>query len=148
MSTQAVPPPPSGGSKPVVPHVGTSQNYQPGTGHVAKGEGRVQICHFSNNPSNKDYFKKLISHNRCLKLAPFLLQCQSSPIFSLQAVIRESVAYIVTQANKSPPSPACLSQSTTLHSTGNISADGSENKKKSQPQLHSGTVSSLLFFPL
>ena len=38
------------------------------------------------------------------------------------------------------------SQSATLHSTGNISAEDSVKQEQSQPQR--GTVSSLLFFPL
>jgi hypothetical protein len=40
------------------------------------------------------------------------------------------------------------SQSTTLHSTGNISAEDSVHKDKVGHNSTHGTVSSLLFFPL
>jgi hypothetical protein len=43
---------------------------------------------------------------------------------------------------------ARLSQSATLHSTGNISSEGSEHKNKAGYNSKRGTVSSLLFFPL
>jgi hypothetical protein len=96
----------------------------------------------------KDYFKKLISHNRRAKLAPSLLQCQSSPISCLRAVRRENVSYIVTRANKRPAKTIRLSQSASQHSTGNISAESSENKKKAGHNSTCGIVSSLLFLPL
>ncbi len=41
-----------------------------------------------------------------------------------------------------------LSQSATLHSTGNISAEDSVKKNKAGHNSTRGTVSSLLFFPL
>ncbi len=58
-------------------------------------------------------------------LAPSLLQCQSSPISFLRAVRRENAFYIVTRAHKRPVETARHSQSATLHSTGNISVEGS-----------------------
>jgi hypothetical protein len=81
-------------------------------------------------------------------LAPSLLQCQSSPISFLRAVIRENVSYIVTQAYKRPTEMTRLSQSATLRSTGNISAVGSVYKNKAGHNSTRGTVSSLIFFPL
>ncbi len=59
------------------------------------GGGGVQICHFSNNSTMKQYFKMLISHGRQVFLALSLLQCQSLPISFTRAVKRENVAYIV-----------------------------------------------------
>jgi hypothetical protein len=59
-----------------------------------------------------------------------LLQCQSWPISFLRAVRRENVSFIVTQAYKRPAKMARLSQSATLRSTGNISAEGSVYKIK------------------
>ncbi len=58
------------------------------------------------------------------------------------------MSYIVTQAYKRPAETARLSQSVTLHSTGNISAEGSVQKNKADYNSTRGTVSSLLFFPL
>jgi hypothetical protein len=96
----------------------------------------------------KDYFKKLISHKRSAKLAPSLQKCQSLPISFLRAVRRENVSYKVTRAYKRPAKITHRSQSATLHSTGNISAEGSEHKNKADDNSARGTVSSLLFFPL
>ncbi len=104
--------------------------------------------HFSKCSLIKEYFKKLISHNRRAKLAPSLIQCQSSPISFLRAVRRENVSYIVTRAYKRSAKMTRLSQSATLHSTGHIFAEGSENKNKASHNSTRGTVSSLLFFPL
>ncbi len=46
------------------------------------------------------------------------------------------MAYIATQAYKRPAETARLSQSATLHSTGNISAESSEHKEQIRPQQH------------
>jgi hypothetical protein len=56
------------------------------------------------------------------------------------------VSYIVTRAYKRPVETAPLSQSVTLHSTGNIYAEGSVYKNKAGHNSTRGTVSSLLFF--
>jgi hypothetical protein len=150
------------------PHVGTHQNGPPGhakwtrqdrprsaktcqTRHLSRDRGREKkgaTRHFSNCSLIKDYFKILISHNSRANLAPSLLQCQSSPISFLRAVRRENVSYIVTRAYKRPAKTTHLSQSATLHSTGNISAEVRENKNKAGHSSTRGTVSSLLFFPL
>ncbi len=66
-----------------------------------------------------------------------VLRCQSLPISFLQAVRSENVSYIVTRAYKRPAKTACLSQSATLHSTGNISAEGSEHKPATTVQWNS-----------
>jgi hypothetical protein len=63
-------------------------------------------------------------------------------------VRRENVPYMATQAYTRPAKTTRHSQSATLHSTGNISAEGSEHQEQSWQQQHTGTVSSLLFFPL
>ncbi len=150
-------PPQSGESKVVglkwrVPTWGTRQ-YPPGpapTRHLSHDRGRGKkgaTRHFSKCSLIKDYFKKLISHNRRARLAPSLLQCQSSPISFLRAVTRENVSYIVARAYKRPTKTTRLSQSAALHSTGNISAEVSENKNKAGHNSTNGTVSSLLFFP-
>jgi len=76
------------------------------------------------------------------------MQCQSLPISFLRAVRRENVSYIVTRAYKRCTKMGSLSQSATIHSTGNISAEVSENKNKAGHNSKRGTVSSLLFFPL
>ncbi len=81
-------------------------------------------------------------------LAPSLLQCQSSPISFLRAVMRENVSYMVTGAYKRPAETAHLSPSVTLCSTGNISAEGSVYKNKANQNSTRGEVSSLLFFPM
>ncbi len=164
MATQAaLPPPKVAGLKWRVPHMGTSQNDPPGpantrqhpprpatTRHLSRDRERGKkraTRHFSKCSLIKDYFKKLI-YTIEAKLAPFLLQCQSSPISFLWSVRRENVFFIVSRAYKRPAEMACLSQSATLHSTGNISAEVSENKNKSGQNSTRGTVSSLLFFPL
>jgi hypothetical protein len=119
------------------------------TCHLSRDRGRGKkgaTSHFSKCSLIKDYFKILISHNRHAKLAPSLLQCQSLPISFLRAVRRENVSYIVTRAYKRPAKTTRLFQSATLHSTGNISAEGSVHKNKAG--YTRGTVSSLLFFPL
>ncbi len=99
--------------------------------------------HFSKYSLIKDYFKKLISHKRSAKLAPSLLKCQSLPISFLRAVRRENVSYIVTLAYKRPAKMTRRSQSASLHSTGNISAEGSENKNKAGHSSTRGLVSSI-----
>jgi hypothetical protein len=43
---------------------------------------------------------------------------------------------------------ASLSQSVTLHSTGNISAEGCEQEKQSQPQQHTWNSKLFVIFPL
>jgi hypothetical protein len=121
------------------------------TRHLSRARGRGQkgaTRHFSIYSLIKGYFKKLISHNRSAKLAPSLLKCQSLPISFLRAVRRENVSYIVTRANKRPTKRTRHSQSATLHSRGNISAEGSEHKNKAGYNSTWGTVSSLFFFPL
>ncbi len=123
--------------------------WGPATYHVTRGGGKKgAIRHFSNSSLIKDYFKILISHNRDVMLAPYLLQCQSSPLSFLWAVRKENVSYIVTRAYKRPTKMTCLSQSATLHSTGNISAEGSVYKNKAGHNSTHGTLSSFLFFPL
>jgi hypothetical protein len=134
--------------------VGTHQNDppRPATYHLTGEKGgrgkRGVTHHFSNSSIIKAYFKTLISHNRRAMLAPSLLQCQSLPISFLRAMKRENVSYIVTQAYKIPAETARISQSATLHSTGNISAEGSVHKNKADHNSTCGTVSSLFFFPL
>jgi hypothetical protein len=71
-----------------------------GTRHLSRDQGRGKkgaTRHFSNGSLIKDYFKILISHNRGVMLAPYLLQCQSSPLSFLRAVRKENVSYIVTR---------------------------------------------------
>jgi hypothetical protein len=157
MATQAAPPPQSGRSKVEGPHGGTAKMTRQDpprpatTRHLSRDRGRGKkgaTRHFSNSSLIKDYFKILISHNRRVKLAPSLLQCQSLPISFQRAVRRENVSYIVTRAYKRPAETARLSQSATLRSTGNISAEGSVHKNKAGHNSTRGTVSSLLVFPL
>jgi hypothetical protein len=121
------------------------------TRHLSRDRGRGKkgaTRHFSKCSLIKDYFKILISHNRRAKLAPPLLQCQSLPISFLRAVRRQNVSYIVTRAYKRPAKKTRRSQSATLHSTGNISAEGSVNKNKAGHNSTRGIVSSSLFFLL
>jgi hypothetical protein len=121
------------------------------TPHLSRDQGRGKkraIRHFSKFSLIEDYFKKLISHSRRAKLAPSLLKCQSLPISFLRAVRRENVSYIVTRAYKRPAKTTRHSQSASLHSTGNISEEGSENKNKAGHLSTHGIESSLLFFPL
>jgi hypothetical protein len=112
------PPPKVVGLKWRVPHRGTRQN-PPGPANTRydpppitwPGEGgKGGDPPFSKCPLIKNYFKKLISHNRHAKLAPSLLQCQSLPISFLRALRRENESYIVTQAYKRPAKRTCLSQ--------------------------------------
>ncbi len=142
MATQAAPPPPK------VAGLERGDPPRPATYHVTGGEGKEGNRHFSNSSLIKDYFKILKSHNSRAMLAPSLLQCQSLPVSFLRAVRRENLSYIVTQAYKRPAQTARLSQSATLHSTSNISAEGSVHKNKAGHNSTRGTVSSLLFFPL
>ncbi len=58
------------------------------------------------------------------------------------------MAYIVNRVYKKAPNLVARSQSTTLHSTGNISAEDSVHENKVGHNNTRGTVSSLLFFPL
>ncbi len=151
---QPKPPPQVAVKKWRVPHVGTRQNEPPRptmTRHLSRDRERGKkeaTRHFSKYSLIKDYFKKLISHNRRAKLAPSLPKCQSLSISFLRAVRRKNVSYIVTRAYKRPAKTTRHSQSATLHSTGNISAEGSENKYKAGHNSTYGIVSSLLFFPL
>ncbi len=92
--------------------------------------------HFSNYSLIKGYFKKPISQNLSAKLAPSFLQCQSLPISFLQAVWRENVPYIVTQAYKSRLH--YILQATSLQKAVNINNKAGHNSTR-------GTVSSLLF---
>jgi hypothetical protein len=115
---------------------------------VTKGDGRGETRHFFKYSLIKGYFKRLISQTLSAKLAPTLLQCQSLPISFLQAVKRENVAYIVAQAYIRHAKAARLSQSATLHSTGNISADNSEHQEQSQPQQHTWNSKLFVIFPL
>jgi hypothetical protein len=62
-------------------------------------------------------------------------------------VRRENVYYIVTRANKRPAKTTRHSQSATLHSTGNINAEGNENKNKASHNSRRGTVSFFVIFP-
>jgi hypothetical protein len=139
------------------PNMGTCQNDPPGTRidppplitwwpatcHVIRGEGRRETRHFSKYSLIKGYFKRPISQESSAKLAPTLLQCQSLSISFLQALRRENVAYIVTLAYIRP-----LSQSATLHSTGNISAESSEHQEQSRPQQHMWNSKLFVIFPL
>jgi hypothetical protein len=121
------------------------------TRHLSHDQGRGEkgaTRPFSIYSLIKGYFKKLMPHNRSAKLSPSLLKCQSLPISFLRAVRRENMYYIVTRAYKRPAKTTRHSQSTTLHSTGNISAEGSEHKNNAGHNSTRGTVSSLLFFPL
>ncbi len=153
-SSRRPPPPPKWRAKDGGPHMGTRRNnpplitWRPATGHVTGGEARGEIRHFSNNSLTKQYYKIPFSHNRRVMLAPTLLQCQSLPISSLWAVRKENVSYIVTRAYKRPAEMVPLSQSVTLRSTGNISAEGRVFKNKAGHNSTRGPVSSLLFFPL
>jgi hypothetical protein len=70
------------------------------------------------------------------------------PTSFLRAVRRENAAYIVTRAYIKPVKTACLSQSATLHSTGNISAEGSEHQEQSRPQQHTWNSKLCVIFPL
>ncbi len=124
------PPPPSllsGGSKVAGPYMGTRQNdppvpantrQDPPTYHVTRGGGK----------------------------RGWPATFQNAKISFLRAVRRETVSYIVTRAYKRPAKTTRLSQSATLHSTGNISAEASENKNKAGHNSTRGTVRSLLFF--
>ncbi len=80
-------------------------------------------------------------------LAPSLLQCKISPISFQRAVRRENVSYIVTQAYKRPAKTARLSQSVTLRSTGNISAEGKVIQEQSRPQQHTWNNKLFVIFP-
>jgi hypothetical protein len=103
--------------------------------------------HFSKYSLIKGYFKRPISKNISERLAPSLLQCQSLPISFLGAVRRENVPYIATQAYIRPAKMTSHSQSATLHSTGNISAEGSEHQKQSRPQQHTWNSKLFVIFP-
>ncbi len=159
MAIQAVPPSPkwwvSGPNRRVYPppQVATRQNDLQGTRHdpppvtwlVGRGGGKKS--HFFKYSLIKGYFKRPIWQNLSAKLAPTLLQCQSLPTSFLWAVRRENAAYTVTRACIRPSKMACLSQSATLLSTGNISAEGSEHQEQSRPQQQTwnSKKSSLLF---
>ena len=114
---------------------------------MTRGEGGGETRHFSNSSLIKEYFKILLSHNRCVILAPSFLQCQSSPISFLRTVRRENVSCILTQAYKRPTETALLSQSVTLGSTGNISAEGSVKQEQSRPQQHTWNSKLFVIFP-
>ena len=58
------------------------------------------------------------------------------------------MSYIVTRAYKRHAGTARLSQSATLHSTGNISAEGSEHQEQSRPQQHTWNNKLFVIFPL
>ena len=123
------------------PTWGPAKNLPPITWLGEREGGKTR--HFSKYSLIKGYFKRPISQNISAKLAPSLLQCQSLPISFLRAVIRENVPYIATQAYVRPAKMTSHFQSATQHSTGNISAEGSEHQEQSRPQQH--TWNSKLF---
>ncbi len=135
------------------PHVGSCQNDPPGTRHghvtfhVTRGEGRGEDPPLSKYSLIKGYFKRPKSQNLSAKLSPSLLQCQSLPISFLRAVRRENVPYIATQAYIRPAKTTLHSQSATLHSTGNISAESSEHQEQSRPQQHMWNSKLFVIFP-
>jgi hypothetical protein len=94
------------------------------------------------------YFKKPILQNRGAKPAPTLLQCQSLPTSFLRAVRSEYPAYKVFAPVYKRAKEAILSQSASLHSTGNISAEDSEHQEQSRPQQHTWNSKLFLIFPL
>jgi len=142
----SVPPPQIGGSMLPPPTWGPAKNLPPITWLGEREGGKTR--HFSKYSLIKGYFKRPISQNISAKLAPSLLQCQSLPISFLRAVRRENVAYIVTQAYIRPAKTARLSQSATLHSTGNSSAESNEHQEQSRPQQHSWNSKLFVIFPL
>ncbi len=62
--------------------------------------------------------------------------------------MRENAAYIVTRANIGPAKTASLSQLATLHSPGNISAEGSEHQEQRRLQQHTWNSKLIAIFPL
>jgi hypothetical protein len=111
MATQAAPPPKVTGLKWRVPTWGPTKITRQDLltpamiCHLSFDQGRGKkgvTRHFSKCSLIKDYFKKLISHNKRANLAPSLVQCQSLPISFPRAVRREIVSYIVTRAHKRP----------------------------------------------
>ena len=71
----------------------------------------------------------------------------SLPISFLRAVRRENVPYIVNRAYIRPAKTPQHSQAATLHSTGNISAEGSEHQEQSRPQQHTWNSKPFVIFP-
>jgi hypothetical protein len=61
--------------------------------------------------------------------------------------MRENVSYIVTRAYKRHAGTARLSQSATLHSTGNISAEDSVKQEQSRRQEHTWNSKLFVIFP-
>ena len=59
------------------------------------------------------------------RLCRFKILQTEAFISFLRAVTRENMAYIVNRAYKTAPNLVARSQSTTLHSTGNICAEDS-----------------------
>jgi hypothetical protein len=77
-----------------------------------------------------------------------LLQCQNLPTSFLQAVRSEYPADIVFTFICKQGGQAILSQSASLHSTGNISAEDSEQQEQSRPQQHMWNSELFVLFPL
>jgi hypothetical protein len=90
----------------------------------------------------------LNSTRRCEFLILSLLQCHIVLISFLRAVKRKVASYIVRQSLRRASKLVANPQSTTLNSTGNISAEDSVHKNKVGHNNTRGIVSSLLFFPL
>ena len=87
-----------------------------------------------------------ISQNLSVKPAPTLLQCQRLPS-SFPCEKQKSCLYS-DPSLRNAVKMAGLSQSVTLHSTGNISAEGSVQQEQSEPQQHMWNSLLFVIFPL
>ena len=123
-----------------------SPEWDAGVGEGGGGGG--QFRHFSNNSTMKQYFKMLLSHggvcffsspycNVILCSSPFCVLCGGNWHLTLWG-----------RDYKRAPKLVVSPQSTTLYSTGNISAEDSVHKNKVGHNNTRGIVSSLLFFLL
>jgi hypothetical protein len=115
------------------------------TRHLSRDRGRGKkgvTCHFSKCSLIKDYFKMLISHNRHAKLAPSLLQCQSSLISFLRSVRRENVSDIGTR-QMDPPFSVDHTTFYRQHLCGRQCT-----REQSQPQQDTWNSKLFVIFPL
>ncbi len=124
------------------------QNAKSGRQNETPVWGGGEFRHFSNNSTMKSYFKMLLSQGGvCFFFSPAcnVILC-SSPFDVLCGGKWRLILWGRTY--KRAPKLVASPQLTTLHSTGNISAEDSVYKNKVGHNNTSGIVSSLLFFPL
>ena len=112
------------------------------------GRGGVEFRHFSNNSTMKPYFKMLLSHGGvCFFSSTYSNVILCSHLLSTCCAGENGVLYSEAQPIKGTKTNRQPSVDDTPFYRQHL-CGGQCTHEQSQPQQHTGTVSSLLFFPL